>query len=114
MELSQSSLDVVNQAIELANSSGASIETTLTKQLFDEVGYPIVLDIEKKWEQIRILRNTTDLFSEPNGSSILASFSQGHVFAVLKTDNGWCYVESVNQNNVIGWVKADSFEPILE
>ena len=37
MELSQSSLDVINQAIELANSSGASIETTLTKQIFDEV-----------------------------------------------------------------------------
>ena len=32
MELSQSSLQVVNQAIELANSSGASIETTLTKK----------------------------------------------------------------------------------
>ena len=33
MELSQSSLQVVNQAIELANSSGASIETTLTKKI---------------------------------------------------------------------------------
>ena len=37
MELSQSSLQVVNQAIELANSSGASIETTLTKRIFEEV-----------------------------------------------------------------------------
>ena len=37
MELSQSSLQVVNQAIELANSSGASIETTLTKKIFKEV-----------------------------------------------------------------------------
>ncbi len=84
------------------------------QQLFDAVGYPIVLDIEKKWEQIRIIRKTTGLMSEPNGSSILASISQGHVFAVLETVNGWCYVESINQKNVIGWVKADSFEPILE
>tara|TARA_B110000116_G_scaffold263850_1_gene270908 strand:- start:7 stop:840 length:834 start_codon:yes stop_codon:yes gene_type:complete len=37
MELSQSSLQVVNQAIELANSSGASIETTLTKRIFEEI-----------------------------------------------------------------------------
>ena len=83
-------------------------------QLFDQVGYPIVLDLQKEWQQIRILKNEAKLLLSPDSAIVLEFLKKHQIVGVLNEDESWMQVEGIDRKSNTGWIEKRFVEPILE
>lgn len=77
----------------------------------EDVGFDFHLSKEKKWEQVRIVKEKAYFHSEPNDSSKLKSYLlPADVFYVLKEDEEWLYSEFYGSKITRGWLKKSSIK----
>jgi len=88
---------------------------TCISQLADEVGYPLILDLEHKWKAIRVIERETPVFEDSmEGLEVGNRIPKGTVVAVKEFQGDWLRVDVPEYKYKNGWIKKDFLFPLLE
>ncbi len=87
-------------------------------ELTDEIGHPLLLDLQKKWLAIRIIETEATVYKDPVKGAVTAKnkLPKGTVVAVKEYHQNWVRVElpTLKEYKEEVWIAASVLYPLLD